>query len=247
MARSLQSPIANDGDLVRSSDGALWYTENGAFVRTVRNGTTREFTLPATANVSLLTPGPHGTLWFLDDVVDPEQVNTPAFIGRITPRGAIKLFRLPFARPDTEGSLQAMAEGPDGDIYFVGGDYNKSEHTSAYVGQVTVRGQIRLFTLPQSLSPGATFQPEDTAYWNTTQSMVAGPMGRSGSPRTRVVCRASPGLPPAGSWRASSRPPSRARWSAVRKAASGSRPATRPRGHTGWAWPRGRGRSPSAT
>jgi streptogramin lyase len=172
-----QLSIANDGNLVRSSDGALWYTDNGAFSRMARDGTTRVFNLPATSNVSLLTPGKHGTLWFLDDV-GPELGNTRPFIGRITPRGTIKLFRVPIARPEWEGSPVAMAAGPDGGIDFVGGDYSKSEHTSAYVGQVTARGQIRLFTLPPSLSPGATFQAKDSSYYGTTGSLVTGPDGR---------------------------------------------------------------------
>jgi virginiamycin B lyase len=167
-------------DLATTSDGAVWFTADGdidsntavgtAFGRVAASGAVKVYFLRSYTYVSDLTPGRHGSLWFVD------AGNQVTRIGHITPKGSVETFAIPVPKGETNERPGAMALGPDGDLYFTGGYTGpKDEHTAGYIGRVTARGKVQILSLPAGLAPGgftkggASYQEEDD------QTITSGP------------------------------------------------------------------------
>lgn len=121
------------------------------------DGAISVYPLSAEASVSGITEGRDGSLWVPETLTNPNTFAEKPAIGRITRRGAITTFAIPFGKPGPDssypGDLGAITPGPDGNVWFTG-DYpakNGCSRTSI-VGRITTRGQMRLFPLPRSFS-----------------------------------------------------------------------------------------------
>jgi streptogramin lyase len=103
-------------------DGNLWYVDPALpFIgRITPDGAVTRFLLPAgVANIDALarpsgatgiTKGPDGNLWFLTTCQCASGA-PPAYLGKITPAGAITLITFPMAHPI------ALTAGPDGNLW----------------------------------------------------------------------------------------------------------------------------------
>jgi streptogramin lyase len=149
--------------MIAGPDGNLWFTEdnriNNRIWRITRAGQITSYSgLPSDAVPGRLTPGPDGNLWvvYLENnvtMVSPNRIMGNHTLARITPAGAITVYRLP--GPDL-GSLTA---GPDGTLWFT------AEHDDWYypgparIGRITIArlGGGHALTSPQPTSmPRAT-------------------------------------------------------------------------------------------
>ena len=107
--------------ITRGSDGNLWFTEwvGNRTGRITPGGKVTEFTLPipkVDGSVSYeIVAGPDGNVWFtvlrVTDLGPSEAGNA---IGRITPRGTIRLF--PVSQPVSDPL--GITTGPDGNLWF---------------------------------------------------------------------------------------------------------------------------------
>jgi streptogramin lyase len=109
-------------DLVAGPDGNLWYTAQRSIGRVTPSGEITSFDdcltyRMAFSEASTIVAGPGEELWFTS-VTSRElpSMEEPATIGRVTPDGAITLFK---------GGLglepQALVAGPDGRVWFTDG------------------------------------------------------------------------------------------------------------------------------
>jgi virginiamycin B lyase len=102
---------ANPGNLALGPDGNFWFTQGFAMLlgRVTPTGGVTEYALPtASAGSYDIVAGAEGNLWFTETVMGQ--------IGRITPGGKITEIPVPGG-----GSPAAMAEGPDGNVWFIDG------------------------------------------------------------------------------------------------------------------------------
>ncbi len=76
-------------------------------------------------------------------------------IGRITTYGAVTEFALP-----TPTSLEGIAAGPDGAMYF-------TEVGAQKIGRISTEGAISEFPLPTAANPSIITQGPDGAMWFT--------------------------------------------------------------------------------
>lgn len=117
------------GDIVAGPDGALWFTEPGNRIgRITTAGAVTEFPLGIEqGSPSQLAPGSDGNVWFSEKGT-PSGLGTG--IGRITPTGVVTFHPVPTLG---EG---ALAQGPDGAVWFLGTDY---------IGRITPDGTVTPF------------------------------------------------------------------------------------------------------
>jgi streptogramin lyase len=112
-------------------DGALWFTviaSHGQFIeRLTTDGDFSRFRLADHHYPYWITTGPDGNLWFTEDEsFDGDR----AWIGRITPLGAVTHFEL----RRKLGAPAGIAAGPDGNLWFVTLD--------GWIGRITPRGHV---------------------------------------------------------------------------------------------------------
>jgi streptogramin lyase len=145
-------------------DGAIWFTENGAFKigRITTGGVFSEYPTTSRGPVTgpeFIAAGPDGNLWFTMYGVDQ--------IGRITTAGVITEYEVP-----TAGSYPwGITAGPDGNLWFTehGGMGNQ-------IGRITPAGVIREYRIPTADSgPDVIAAGPDGNLWFTED---AGRIGR---------------------------------------------------------------------
>lgn len=126
-------PTGVPNRIVLGPDGALWFTLLGAsqLGRLTTHGRFSTVELPI-SQANGLTVGPDGNLWFIG----------PANIGRLGPRGTIRVFDLD---PDRDTPPADITAGPDGALWF-------TEPEADLIGRITVTGTITRFDL--SPEPG---------------------------------------------------------------------------------------------
>jgi virginiamycin B lyase len=115
-----KTPEAVGAGPVLGSDGDLYFATftasgTGAIGRITPSGQITQFADPNTAedNISLITLGPDGNIWFTDNGT----ASQGGELGRLTPAGQITMFTIP--RFDGDRVLpQALAAGPDGNLWF---------------------------------------------------------------------------------------------------------------------------------
>ncbi len=141
------------------------------------SGAITNYTLPDGTTVVGITVDRHGNLWFADNFTDPNSYATKEAIGRITPQGRIRMFAVPFPKDAQSPELDAIATGPDGNVYFTAdyrGQNNNKDHS--FFGQITARGHIRLTAL--SVSTSSSTYPSDGSYADDVTSLISGPNGK---------------------------------------------------------------------
>ena len=116
--------------------------------------TVSEFRAPVTSSGATgpygITRGPDGNLWFTGW--------NNSTIGRITPSGVVKTFRLP-----SGGSPFGIASGPDGNLWF-------TESTGNKIGRITPTGKITEFPIPTASSdPTGITLGSDGNLWFTEE------------------------------------------------------------------------------
>ncbi len=151
-----------------------------AIGRITTGGAITNYALPDGTIVVGITADRHGNLWFADNFTDPNSYATKEAIGRITPQGRIRMFAVPFPKDAQSPELDAIATGPDGNVYFTAdyrGQNNNKDHS--FFGQITAWGHIRLTAL--SVSTSSSTYPNEGSYADDVTSLISGPNGSSGS------------------------------------------------------------------
>jgi streptogramin lyase len=108
--------------------------------------------IPIHGNVSDITAGPDGNLWFTENVPFRSDGGVIA-IGRITPGGKVTRFRAGLSRRSEP--LEIVA-GPDGNLWFTY-DAGLLASGGGGIGRVTPAGEITLFPEPPDLH-GSPFE-----------------------------------------------------------------------------------------
>ncbi|HEY2717198.1 MAG TPA: hypothetical protein VGI73_13345 [Solirubrobacterales bacterium] len=114
--------IGVPSQLVAAPDGNLWFTAQQSINRITPSGEIAHFTdcmdyRQAFSEATSIVAAPGGDLWFTS--VTSRQLPSiaePPTIGRVTPSGAITLFKA-----GLESEPRSLAAGPDGRIWFAGG------------------------------------------------------------------------------------------------------------------------------
>ncbi len=189
----LPTPDATIESITSGPDGAVWFTQSVtdadwhsawdpsySIGRITTAGAITVFPLPAGVSSPGITGGRDGDIWFLETPNDSDIDNTGIAIGRITPQGVITTFAVPLRNtdPDNPPELDAITTGPDGNVWFTGDYWDKNDTDHTFIGRITARGSIRLFTLPASVSQGSNSIPYNGSYYNLTQSLFSGPGGK---------------------------------------------------------------------
>ena len=135
-------------------DGNVWFTEHqgfgiGAIGKITPSGQITQYKLPTTPLAAKQTDiatdiisGPDGNLWFNLATNNFAVGPTPsAFVGRITPSGAISVYPIPHAK-DTQAALvaegaESMVSGPDGRVWFTGVSRRFDSSTGRVLGAIT--------------------------------------------------------------------------------------------------------------
>ncbi len=120
------------------------------------------------ATLTAITAGPDGALWFTGE---------PGEVGRITTTGVVTEFPVPDDPPPsgspagtagTPATLQSIAAGPDGALWFTG--------QGEQVGRITTAGVVTEFSVPDA-PPLEGSTPATSLSDPGIQTIVAGPDG----------------------------------------------------------------------
>src|SRR5262249_58877280 len=94
--------------------GNLWFTEAHSIGRTTTAGVVTEFAAPPGADLTGITSGADGNLWFMDTGNQK--------VGRITPQGAITEITIPPSTSlktfDPVTLFHDITTGPDGNVWY---------------------------------------------------------------------------------------------------------------------------------
>jgi len=177
-------------DITAGPNGGAWFTMSGADAngdwifsvgRITTDGAITMYPLPANSGLTGITEGRDGSVWFAENVSNPNTGAVKNLIGRITPGGVISSFavRLPKTHSDIIGGneLTAITTGPDGNIWFTGDYPNNQSKFQSLVGRVTAKGQVQLFELPSSLTAGSS-SANNSSYPTDIDSLISGPDGK---------------------------------------------------------------------
>jgi streptogramin lyase len=162
------------GTLVAGPDGNVWFScfkqRSGAagrpsIGRITPAGQVTEFSagIPAGGGIRDLVAGADGNLWFtLSGAAYPPSRSRPSAIGRVTPGGAVTLFRTGLRNRSAPGEIVAAAGG---DLWFVDDAYSQPPE----IGRVTPQGTITEFAtgLKPPLGIGGLAIGADGSAWFT--------------------------------------------------------------------------------
>jgi streptogramin lyase len=145
--------------ILAGPDGQMWYADSSdRIARMLLDGAiTAEFTVPPRPPNDFYLPSPNGlalgpenNLWFTDADYDEDE---HAYVGYITPEGAIKEFPLAPKYVLPEG----IARGPEGDLWVADkGIFSYGQ--PGYIARVTPAGSVSEFLVPAA--PGVLDKPE---------------------------------------------------------------------------------------
>ncbi len=167
----------------RRTGRRLWFTGvPGEIGRITTTGQVTEFAVPlippaagsapgtagTPATLTAITAGPDGALWF---------TGVPGEIGRITTSGVVTELAVPAIPPPagsssgtapTQATLEDIAAGPDGALWFTG--------VPGEIGRITTAGVVTEFAIP-SAPPPAGSPPQGTGDPSQQPLIVGGPDG----------------------------------------------------------------------
>ncbi len=126
-------PQATDGQI---ANGQLPRERIGRFTL---SGQITEFPLPdSSTEVTGLTAGPDGNLWFTDDMNDR--------IGRLTPHGQLTEFSMPSTSSSSDDYPNDIIAGPEMSLWFLLLNEGGPDH----LGRITQDGDITTFPVPNT-------------------------------------------------------------------------------------------------
>lgn len=132
--------------LIAGSGGTIWFTSDLGLGEVSPSGAFTRFALPHKLTPLGITRAPDGDMWFTSTVAS-EAVFVHDYIGRITPGGDMKLFRIP-----TLGSEpKSITVGRDGNLWFA---------ERGAIERLTPRGRFTRFPIgipdaqPQGIAAG---------------------------------------------------------------------------------------------
>lgn len=150
-----ETAVASDSanGIVTGPDQALWFTATDRIGRRAPDGTLSYFPVPGATSLERIVSAPDA-LWF-SDALEP-------MIGRITPTGELRQFRLP-----AKLGADDIAVGSDGALWF-------TSFFTERIGRIGPSGHIRTFRLPYGPnSPDAITAGPDGALWYTSSLFVS--------------------------------------------------------------------------
>ena len=121
-------------------EGQVWLTRGhrraAELVSVTATGTMTRFPLAAGSYPTSIVAGPDGALWFTEEAAGD--------VGRIGPRGKIRLFALgPRVHP------REIVAGPEGALWFSeNGKRGRHGKSSDRIGRITTEGKITQFAIP---------------------------------------------------------------------------------------------------
>jgi virginiamycin B lyase len=155
-----------------------------------------------------VTKGPDGNVWYAAQVFNRKTGVEAGEIGRVTPSGEVKTFRLPLPPKSTgkrvSGSFQpkgglladSVTAGPDGNVWFTD---HQTNGVSA-VGKITPTGKITQYAIPTTpknakvpaIATSIAEGPDGNLWFNLStddflNGPVAGPYIGRAEPTGRVV------------------------------------------------------------
>lgn len=155
------------GDPYLTGYGHFLASAGGELMRIAPDGSERHFHLAREAEPEGLAIGPGGDLWFtaISGALVSIKSESPGFglVGRLTPKGRMKMFPTPVPRGDPE----AIALGPDGRLWF-------TESRAIAVGSISARGEFgREYDLrSQPRRSSLTFGPEGDLWTPTSKGLL---------------------------------------------------------------------------
>ncbi|MGP3757429.1 Vgb family protein [Streptomyces sp. IBSNAI001] len=161
-------------DLVPSPDGGIWYAAGDQLGHLSRSG---KFTwwgdgtdmgngpgagpdVPGFPDA--LTLGPDDTVWY-----EHSTAGDKVFSRVDLKHGPTQITRL-----DTQFSVVAMTEGPDGAVWFTQRDEYDAKQREA-IGRLTPDGKYRKWPLPADAAPGDLVTGPDRALWFTDSGSIS--------------------------------------------------------------------------
>lgn len=179
--------------LVVGAGGDIWYTTDAAAIgRLTPAGRLRLFRLRGLGRSALtdeITVGPDGSAWFTAYRTDDPRTRNSLRIGRITPRGVVRLFPIPGATY-SPGGITADAHG---DIWFTA-PFPARWSIRDGVGRLTQAGALTVYPGPEIVASGPiTAGPDDNVWFTGADALWR--MSRDGA-ITRFSEGVSPGADP---------------------------------------------------
>ena len=162
--------------LTTGPDGRLWFADHPATLGAIAADTIRRFAVPGAGIVRAIAPGPDGNVWFTYDGPFQAPAGDGDAVGRITPTGAVTLFRAgltPASRP------AAIAVGPDGALWVAEAGDLSGPPGAPRIGRVTPAGSITEFATGPAGAPAVA-------------DLTAGPSGDVWFTAGRRVARITP-------------------------------------------------------
>jgi streptogramin lyase len=169
------------GGITTGPDGNLYFLHDGILARITPTGALTDHVADEAG--AAITAGPDGNLWAAGTRFD---LQTGAvlgnFIDRITPSGSVTTF----AVGTTNGSREAIAAGPDGNLWFTEPDAN-------VIGRITPAGQITLFPVPTAGSQptGIVAGPNGNIWFTEAASRQVGEVFLTGTPPAPAAATAT--------------------------------------------------------
>jgi virginiamycin B lyase len=161
-ARALPE-VSEPGPITVGPDGAMWFIDDGTndeghnlVGRIAPNGEIVEYPLPGTQRAWSIVAGPGGYVWIATGM---------STLYRVALDGSVTVFQV----PHTVGELQGIVAGPEGDIWYLMGQY----YNVSTLGRVTPDGESTLFEPPDlSLDLGSPRLGPDGDLWFADRSSL---------------------------------------------------------------------------
>jgi streptogramin lyase len=135
---TLENGTGGYGSIVSGPDGRLWFAWNHKVGTITTGGAIEGYETESESSIPDVIVGPGGKLWF------GEGTSTGTRIARMDTSGHVGVGD-EFPLPSGDGGINAMALGPDGNVWFTLGN-------PAAIGRITSTGAITIFPTPTSSS-----------------------------------------------------------------------------------------------
>ncbi len=104
---------------------------------------------------------------------------TMLILAQFTPLRAQVGFNQFLFSPKIDGSLSAIAEGPDGAMWFIG--YDSADGGHSQIGRMTLAGAVTNFAVPENNQPNSITTGPDGALWFTETNDQIGRITTTGA------------------------------------------------------------------
>lgn len=148
-------------DIIAGTEGNLWFDEPNpsAIDKLTPSGKITEYPVPWHGVLWHLTQGPEGDLWFTR--------SENGTIGKMTPTGEITEYTLSPPPGDPHAEPDAIAAGPDGNIWIT--DWGNNKY--AAIWRVTPSGTMTKFTIPNPAGASSITAGPDGNMWFTEEGL----------------------------------------------------------------------------